>query len=63
MKSVSIAIKELDAAIVRAINDSQLPPCIVELVVGRRYNQIAQQAQNEFLQAQEQRENNEEVSG
>lgn len=52
MKPVSIIIKETREQIVKALNESQLPPCLLEAVLNPIYQQIAQAAQQEIAQAE-----------
>lgn len=52
MKPVSIIIKETREQIVKALNESQLPPCLLEAVLNPIYQQIAQAAQAEIAQAE-----------
>lgn len=53
MKPVSIIIKETREQIVKALNESQLPPCLLEAVLNPIYQQIAQAAQQEIAQAEQ----------
>ena len=53
MKPISIIIKETREQIVRALNESQLPPCLLEAVLNPIYQQIAQAAQAEIAQAEQ----------
>ncbi len=52
MKPISIIIKETREQIVKALNESQLPPCLLEAVLNPIYQQIAQAAQQEIAQAE-----------
>lgn len=52
MKPISIIIKETREQIVKALNESQLPPCLLEAVLNPIYQQIAQAAQAEIAQAE-----------
>lgn len=52
MKPVSIIIKETREQIIKALNESQLPPCVLEAVLNPIYQQIAQAAQAEIAQAE-----------
>ncbi len=52
MKPVSIIIKETREQIVKALNESQLPPCVLEALLNPIYQQIAQAAQAEIAQAE-----------
>lgn len=52
MKPISIIIKETREQIVKALNESQLPPCLLEAVLNPIYAQIAQAAQQEIAQAE-----------
>lgn len=52
MKPISIIIKETREQIVKALNESQLPPCLLEAVLNPIYQQIAQAAQKEIAQAE-----------
>lgn len=52
MKPISIIIKETREQIVKALNESQLPPCLLEAVLNPIYQQIAQAAQTEIAQAE-----------
>ena len=53
MKPISIIIKETREQIVKALNESQLPPCLLEAVLNPIYQQIAQAAQAEIAQAEQ----------
>lgn len=53
MKPISIIIKETREQIVKALNESQLPPCLLEAVLNPIYQQIAQAAQAEIVQAEQ----------
>lgn len=53
MKPISIIIKETREQIVKALNESQLPPCLLEAVLNPIYQQIAQAAQQEIAQAEQ----------
>lgn len=53
-KPISISIKETRERIVSALNDSQLPPSVLEPVLNAIYQQIAQAAQAEVLAAEKQ---------
>ncbi len=50
-KPISISIKELREKVVGAINESQLPPSILEPVLNAIYQQVVIAAQNEVEQA------------
>lgn len=52
MKPISIIIKETREQIVKALNESQLPPCLLEAVLNPIYQQIAQAAKAEIEQAE-----------
>lgn len=52
MKPISIIIKETRDQIVKALNESQLPPCLLEAVLNPIYQQIAQAAKAEIEQAE-----------
>lgn len=52
MKPISIIIKETREQIVKALNESQLPPCLLEAVLNPIYQQVAQAAQAEIAQAE-----------
>lgn len=60
MKPISIIIKETREQIVKALNESQLPPCLLEAVLNPIYQQIAQAAQQEIAQAEQEYKENEE---
>lgn len=49
---IAIAIKILREKVVSAINESQLPPSVVEPILNAIYMQIAQAAQQEVEQAE-----------
>ena len=53
-KPISIAIRDLKTQVLAAINDSQLPPCIVEPVLNSIYQQIVQATQTELKAAEKQ---------
>lgn len=53
-KPISIAIRDLKTQVLAAINDSQLPPCIVEPVLNSIYQRIVKMAENEIIQAEKQ---------
>lgn len=53
-KPVALAIKEFRGRIVAAINDSQLPPSLLEPILNAVYLQIAAAADNEAKQAERQ---------
>lgn len=53
MKPISIIIKETREQIVKALNESQLPPCLLEAVLNPIYQQIVQAAQTEIAQAEQ----------
>lgn len=55
-KPISISIKETRERIVSAINESHLPPSILEPVLNVIYQQIAQAARTETEQAEKQME-------
>lgn len=55
-KPICIAIKECRVKIVSAINESHLPPCVLEDMLNALYQQIKQAAQTEVLQAEKQTE-------
>lgn len=59
MKPISIIIKETREQIIKALNESQLPPCLLEAVLNPIYQQIAQAAQAEIAQAEKQIEEGE----
>lgn len=59
MKPISIIIKETREQIVKALNESQLPPCLLEAVLNPIYQQITQAAQAEIAQAEKQIEEGE----
>lgn len=52
MKPISIIIKETREQIVKALNESQLPPCLLEAMLNPIYQQIVQAAQTEIAQAE-----------
>lgn len=52
-KPISLAIAETREQIVKAINESGLPPSVVEALMNPIYKQIAQAAQSELAQAKE----------
>lgn len=52
-KPLSIVIKEAREQIVKALNESKLPPCILEAVLNPIYQQIAHAAQAEIAQAEQ----------
>lgn len=61
-KPISLAIKEFRGKIVSAINESQLPPSLLEPILNAVYLQVAAAADNEAKQAEMQvAEQNEEV--
>ena len=47
-KPISILIKETKEKMIRACNDSGLPPCILELLVRNIYDEIYQLANNQL---------------
>ena len=51
-KPIALIIKETREQIVKALNESQLPPCLLEAVLSPIYQQIAQAAQAEIAQAE-----------
>lgn len=53
MKPVSIAIRDLQAAIVKAVNESQLPPSVTETVINAIHAQLITAAQAEIAQAEQ----------
>lgn len=61
-RPISLAIKEFRGKIVSAINESQLPPSLLEPILNAVYLQVAAAADNEAKQAEMQvAEQNEEV--
>lgn len=56
--NIALSIKTLKGKIVAAINESQLPPSIVEPVMNAIYLQIAQAARQELEKAEKEDENN-----
>ncbi|MBQ6240867.1 MAG: hypothetical protein IJK56_11005 [Firmicutes bacterium] len=61
-RPISLAIKGFRGKIVSAINESQLPPSLLEPILNAIYLQIAAAADNEAKQAEMQvAEQNEEV--
>lgn len=60
MKSISEAIAQLQEKLTRDINESGLHPAVLELIVGRMYQEVAQLAK---LQAQREREQQGEEEG
>lgn len=59
-KHISIIIKETRERIISAINESNLPPCVLEPMLNIIYQQIAQAAQAEIAQAEKQLKEGEE---
>ena len=53
-KPISVAIRDMKGQIVAAINESQLPPCVIEPILNVIYQQIVQAAQNELKAAENQ---------
>lgn len=53
MKPISLIIRDTQKAIVDAINGSQLPPSILEQIIAPIHQQIAQAAQAEITQAEQ----------
>lgn len=51
-KPIALIIKDTREKIVNALNESQLPPCLLEAVLNPIYQQIAQAAQAEIAQAE-----------
>lgn len=52
MKPVALLIKDLQSKIVTAINESNLPPSVVEAVINAIHTQITAAAQAEIAQAE-----------
>lgn len=52
MKPISLIIRDTQAAIIKAVNESQLPPSILEQIIAPIHAQIAQAAQAEIAQAE-----------
>lgn len=52
-KPISITIKETRERIVSAINDSNLPPCILEGIIAPIAQQITQAARAEAARAEQ----------
>lgn len=52
-KPIAILIRDLQASIVQAVNESQLPPSIVEPVFEAIHQQIVKMVQAEINQAEE----------
>lgn len=52
-KPISITIKETRERIISALNDSNLPPCILDGIIAPIAQQIAQAAQAEIAQAEQ----------
>lgn len=53
-KPISITIRDLKTQIIGAINDSQLPPCVVEPILAVIHQQITAAAKTEITQAEKQ---------
>lgn len=53
-KPISITIKETRERIISALNDSNLPPCILECIIAPIAQQITQAAVAEVEQAEKQ---------
>jgi hypothetical protein len=51
-KPIALRIAELRNTLINTLNESNLPPCIVEPVVKEVYEVAAQARSNELLQAQ-----------
>lgn len=51
-KPIALIIKDTRKQIINALNESQLPPCLLEAVLNPIYQQIAQAAQTEIVQAE-----------
>lgn len=51
-KPIALIIKDTREQIVKALNESQLPPCVLEAVLNPIYQQIVQAAQQEIAQAE-----------
>lgn len=52
-KPISIIIRDMQQSIVKAINDSGLPPSLLEPIIGGIYQQVLQAKQQEIKQAEE----------
>lgn len=58
-RPISLVIRDLETQINIAISDSQLPPCIVKVVLNSFYQQAIRAAQQEIAQAEKQIEEGE----
>lgn len=53
-KPIALAVRDLKTQIVGAINESKLPPCVVEPILAAIHQQITAAAQQEITQAEKQ---------
>ncbi len=51
-KPIALAVRDLKTQIIGAINDSQLPPCVVEPILAVIHQQITAAAKTEITQAE-----------
>lgn len=56
-RPISLIIRDTKIRIVQAINESQLPPSIVELILNNIYQQAVKAAEAEIKQAEEGEQN------
>lgn len=59
-KPIALIIKDTRRQIINALNESQLPPCLLEAVLNPIYQQITQAAQQEIAQAEQEYKESEE---
>lgn len=60
MKPIALIIRDTQAAIIKAVNESQLPASILEQIIAPIHQQIAQAAQAEIAQAEKEYKESEE---
>lgn len=52
-KPISIIIRDMQESIIKAINDSGLPPSVIEPIIGGIYQQVLTAKTAELKQAEE----------
>lgn len=55
--NMAIAVRDVKVKLAQAINDSQLPPCVLEPIINNIHQQVIQAATAELKQAEEELQN------